>query len=159
MERILSTLANVFFKKRELGQNDSRNLCHLIKILQIQNRKMVLCKRHDHPQNPPSSPPSLMVAVLRWEPIGIRKIHQNTRCISMYFAYSNGLPSQYCHHYLSPNPLNKRLHTLNTSARRRALTSLCSHHHCWSLGQSGEVPSGWCRSICSRAYCALRGSM
>ena len=27
------------------------------------------------------------------------KIHHNM-CILVYFAYSNGLPSQYCHHYV-----------------------------------------------------------
>ena len=29
------------------------------------------------------------------------KIHHNT-CILMYFVYSNGFPSQYCHHYIIP---------------------------------------------------------
>ena len=40
---------------------------------------------------------------------------QNTSkytCILMYFAYSNGLPSQYCHHYINP-PTRALTRTLN----------------------------------------------
>ena len=43
----------------------------------------------------------LMVQYCDGKPIGICKIYHNTRIVmyfDVFFAYSNGLPSQYCHH-------------------------------------------------------------
>ena len=48
-------------------------------------------------------------SICNGSPLEYAKIHQHTS-LDVFFAYSNGLPSEYCHHYmdsLRPSPVGQ----------------------------------------------------